>query len=151
MGLFDAGSGRASGVSAASAYVSDAVRFREAAATPLVRLFEVRASLGRARVVDGLRRLPGDEAVLGALREPFRLGIDPRREALATEDETRDLVVPEGARTSRAVVARSSPSRLELRAEGPGLLVVTEGWDRGLDGARWTRSPPASYGSTRPI
>ena len=35
MGLFDAGSGRATGVSAISGYVSDAVRFREAAATPL--------------------------------------------------------------------------------------------------------------------
>jgi hypothetical protein len=131
MGLFDAGTGRASGVSATSAYVSDAVRFKEAAATPLVRLFEVRASLGRARVVDGLRRLPGDEAVLAALRAPLGLGIDPRREALATEEEARGFVVPQGARTSRAVVARSSPSRIDLRAEGPGLLVVTEGWDAG--------------------
>jgi hypothetical protein len=131
MGLFDAGSGRATGVSAASAYVSDAVRFKEAAATPLVRLLEVRATLGRARVVDGLRRLPGDEAVLGALREPLRLGLDPRREALATDEDSRGFVVPPGARTSRAVVARSSPATIELLAEGPGLLVVTEGWDAG--------------------
>jgi uncharacterized membrane protein YfhO len=28
-------------------------------------------------------------------------------------------------------VARSSPSLIELLAEGPGLLVVTEGWDAG--------------------
>ncbi len=131
LGLFDRTSGRSSGVSASAGYVSDAVRFKEAAATPNVRLFEVRATLGRARVVDGLRRLPGDEAVLGALRAPFRLGIDARREALATEEETREVRVPEGARTSRAVVARSSPSRMELLAEGPGVLVVTEGWDEG--------------------
>ena len=131
LGLRDAGSGRAVGVSATSAYVSDALRFREAAATPLVRLLEVRASLGRARVVDGLRRLPADEAVLAALRDPLRLGIDPRREALATEADARGFVVPPGARTSRAVVTRSTPSQLELRAEGPGLLVVTEGWDAG--------------------
>ncbi|HEY6553027.1 MAG TPA: YfhO family protein, partial [Vicinamibacteria bacterium] len=45
--------------------------------------------------------------------------------------EARGFVVPEGARTSRALVVRSSPSSLELRAEGPGLLVVTEGWDEG--------------------
>jgi hypothetical protein len=131
MGLFDAASGRATGVSATSAYVSDVTRFREAAATPRVRLFEVRASLGRARVVDGLRRLPGDEAVLAALRAPLRQGIDPRREALATDEESQGFLVPEGGRTSRALVVRSSPSRLELRAEGPGLLVVTEGWDEG--------------------
>jgi hypothetical protein len=131
MGLFDAGSGHAVGVSPTSAYVSDAVRFKEAAATPLVRLLELRATLGRARVVDGLRRLPGDEAVLTALRSPLVLGIDPRREALASEEEARGFVMPEGARTSRAVVARSSPSQIELLAEGPGLLVVTEGWDAG--------------------
>jgi hypothetical protein len=131
MGLFDAGSRRAVGVSATAAYVSDAVRFKEAAATPLVRLLEVRASLGRARVVDGLRRLPGDEALLAALRSPLRLGIDPRREALVTDEDAQGFVLPEGARTSRAVVARSSPSLIELLAEGPGLLVVTEGWDAG--------------------
>ena len=131
MGLFDIGSGQATGVSATSAYLSDVVRFREAAATPRVRLFEVRASLGRARVVDGLRRLPGDEAVLAALRAPRHRGIDPRREALASDEDSRGFVVPAGARTSRAVVVRSSPSRIELRAEGPGLLVVTEGWDEG--------------------
>jgi hypothetical protein len=131
LGLFDQASGRSSGVSASAGYVSEVLRFKEAAVTPNVRLFEVRATLGRARVVDGLRRLPGDEAVLGALRAPFRLGIDARREALATEEETRDIRVPEGARTSRALVARSSPSQMELLAEGPGVLVVTEGWDRG--------------------
>jgi len=131
MGLFDAGRGRGVGVSATSGYVSDAVRFKEAAATPLVRLLEVRASLGRARVVDGLRRLPSENAVLAALRSPLLLGIDPRREALTTVEEARGFVVPDGARTSRAVVARSSPSGMELRAEGPGLLVVTEGWDGG--------------------
>jgi hypothetical protein len=131
MGLFDAGSGRAVGISAASAYVSDSVRFKEAAATPLVRLLEVRASLGRARVVDGLRRLPGDEAVLAALRAPLVLGIDPRREALVSDEDVLGFVMPAGARTSRAVVARASPSQMELRAEGPGLLVVSEGWDAG--------------------
>jgi len=131
MGLFDAVESRATGVSASSAYVSDALRFREAAATPLVRLLELRGSLGRARVVDGLRRLENDEAVLADLREPSTRGIDPRREALAAADDVRGLVLPEGARTSRAVVARSSPSTIELRAEGPGLLVVTEGWDAG--------------------
>ena len=131
MGLFDAVENRATGVSASSAYVSDALRFREVAATPLVRLLELRGSLGRARVVDGLRRLEGDEAVLADLREPFARGVDPRREALAAVEDVRGLVLPEGARTSRAVVARSSPSTMELRAEGPGLLVVTEGWDPG--------------------
>jgi hypothetical protein len=131
MGLKDAAGGRVVGVSAAAGYLSDAGRFREAAATPLVRLMELRASLGRARVVDQVRRFATEAELLAALGEPVRRGIDPRREALSADDGRSGPEVPEGSRTSRAVVARQSPSTLELRAEGPGFLVVTEGWDGG--------------------
>jgi hypothetical protein len=131
MGLVDAATGRGAGVTAAAAWASDAVRFREAAATPVVRLLELRGSLGRARVVDDLRRLESAEEVRAALRAPAALGLDARRAALAAREDVAGLVFPEAARTSRGIVVRSSPGSIELRAQGPGLLVVTEGYDPG--------------------
>lgn len=139
LGLRDAGTGRSVGVSATAGYLSDTLRFREAGVTPFVRLFELRGGIGRARVMDGLRLFPDDDAMMAALRDPLRRGIDPRREAVASRTDAAELAVPEGARSSRAVLAHASPGHLEFRAEGPGLLVVTEGWDAGwrsrIDGA----------------
>jgi hypothetical protein len=131
LGLFDAARGRAVGVSPASGYLSDTLRFREAAATPFVRLLELRGGIGRARVVSSLRRLADQEGVQEALRDPLRHGVDPRREALIAEADARNVAVPEGARASRAVLVRASTARLEYRAEGPGILVANEGWDPG--------------------
>jgi hypothetical protein len=75
--VWDAQTGRFTAVSPASAYVSDTGRFREAAATPVVRLFEVSGSLGHARVVERIRVLPDEPA----LRKD--LGVfDARHEAL---------------------------------------------------------------------
>ena len=131
LALLDPESGRATPVSLAAGYVSDSARFREAAATPGVRLFESTATVGPARVVERLRVLGDDEAVLAALAAPTAAGVDPRREALATARDARDVSVPAGARASRAEVARAGGSRLEVRAEGPGLLVVAQGFDPG--------------------
>ncbi|HKC13647.1 MAG TPA: hypothetical protein VKI41_16605 [Vicinamibacteria bacterium] len=132
VGVFDAAKGRAVAVSTTGAYLSDTVRLREAAATPLVKLYQVLRGLGPARVVDGLRRFPEEEALLGALRAPTRAGIDSRREALITAADAQGVVVPEeGRRTMRAEVVRAVGSRLEVRAEGAGILVITEGWDPG--------------------
>jgi len=131
LALLDPESGRATPVSLAAGYVSDSARFREAAATPGVRLFESTATVGPARVVERLRVLGDDEAVLAALAAPTAAGVDPRREALATARDARDVSVAAGARASRAEVARAGGSRLEVRAEGPGLLVVAQGFDPG--------------------
>lgn len=129
LALRDGASGRPTPVSLLAGYVSDTARFREAAATPAVRLFEVPGAMGQARVVEGFRILPDDEAVLLALRSwP---AIDPRREVLARAEDVRDLALPEGSRSSRAEVVRAVGARLDVRAEGPGLLVVAEGWDPG--------------------
>jgi hypothetical protein len=135
LGVFDAAKGRAVAVSVTGGYLSDTVRLREAAATPLVKLYQVLRGLGPARVVDGLRRFPEEEALLGALRAPTRAGIDARREALITMADAQGVVVPEEGRTARAEVVRAVGTRLEVRAEGAGILVITEGWDPGWSAA----------------
>jgi hypothetical protein len=111
--------------------VSDEVRLAEAAETPLVSLFEVRRGIGPAWVVESLRRLPDAPRVLDVLRAPTRLGVDARREALATEKDASGVALPPGSRSSPAFVARSTGGRIVVRAEGPGLLVVGEGYDAG--------------------
>src|SRR6185295_16127163 len=87
VGVVDGLTGRATGVSLAAGYLSDTVRLTETAATPNVRLFEVVRGLGRAWVVDSVRRVPDEETLLRLLREPTRAGIDARREALVLAGE----------------------------------------------------------------
>jgi hypothetical protein len=139
VGLRDATTGRASGVGLTSGYLSDEVRLREAAGTPLVTLFEVRRGIGPAWVVESLRRLPDAQRVGDLLRSPTRLGVDSRGEALAVENDVVGVTLPPASRSSGAVVARAIGGRLIVRAAGPGLLVVSEGWDAGwgvwVDGA----------------
>jgi hypothetical protein len=131
VGLRDDETGRATGVGATSAYLSDAVRLREVAGTPEVTLFEVRNSIGPARVVERVRRLPDESHLLDVLRATTRLGVDSRREALVADIGHEDLTLPPGSRSSEAVVARARAGRLVVRAIGPGLLVLSEGWDPG--------------------
>jgi hypothetical protein len=133
VGLRDATTGRASGVALTSGYASDVVRLREAAGTPLVTLFEVRRGVGPAWVVESLRRLPEADQVADFLRSPTRLGVDSRREALAVARDVEGVALPPQSRSSGAVLARAIGGRLILRARGPGLLVVSEGWDPGWD------------------
>ena len=134
-GLHDAETSRATGVSTAAAFVSEEVRLAEAAGTPLVSLFEVRRGIGPAWVVESLRRLPDAARVLDVLRAPTRLGVDSRREALAAEADVRGVALPSGSRSQPADVARATGGRIVVRAAGPGLLVIGEGYDRGF-GAR---------------
>jgi hypothetical protein len=131
-GLHDGAAGRGVGLSAASAYVSDEVRLAAAAATPLVSLFEVRRGVGPAWVVESLRRLPDEARLEDVLRAPTRLGVDARHEALATEADSRGVVLPPGSRSSAADLARARGGRLLVRAAGPGLLVLGEGYDPGF-------------------
>jgi hypothetical protein len=128
--IADSFDGRSLEASNASAYVSDVGRFREAAVTPTVRLFEVPASDSRARVVRKARVLPDAAAVLRALRGEDA-PVDPRLEALFAAEDARGLSFPADAQASVANVFRSEPGRIEVRAEGPGVLVVAETWDRG--------------------
>lgn len=124
----DGPTGRTTPVSLVAAYVSDGTRFREVAGTPGVRLFELPASASRARVVERVRPLADDGAVLHALRNGL---FDVRREVLAVAKEAAGLELPRETRASRAQIARSDGGRLDVQAEGPGLLVLTEGWDPG--------------------
>ncbi|HEY7512270.1 MAG TPA: YfhO family protein [Vicinamibacteria bacterium] len=132
--LFDAATQRVTPASAAAAYVSDASRLREAAATPALRLFEV-PGMQMARVVGKLRVMRDEQGVLRALDMLPQIGLDPQREALVTPEQAARLALPRDARPSRAVLARAEPDRLEVRAEGPGLLVVAEAWDPGWSAA----------------
>jgi hypothetical protein len=149
--IADTFSGRTLEASNASAYVSDAGRFREAANTPSIRLFEVPAGDGRARVVRKARVLPDAAAVLSTLRgqsDP----VDPRVEAVFASPDVRGVSFPADAATSVANVFRGEPGRIEVRAEGPGVLVVAESWDHGWSastdgaGARLLRVNHAQMG-----
>ena len=131
VGVVDGATGRAVGLSLTAAYVSDTVRLAESAATPNVRLFEVLRGLGRAWVVESLRLVPDEPTLQGLMRGPTRAGIDARLQALAVAEDALGVELPAGSRSSRADLAREVGGRLELRAEGPGLLVVTEGFDPG--------------------
>jgi hypothetical protein len=141
-GLRDAETGRGVGLSVASAYVSDEVRLAEAAGTPLVSLFEVRRGIGTAWVVESLRRLADGPRLLEVLRAPTRFGVDARREALATESDARGVVLPPGSRSSPADVARAEGGEIVVRAAGPGLLVVGEGFDPGFSARVDGRAAP---------
>jgi hypothetical protein len=131
--------GRLTPLALPAAFVSDLTQFREAAATPAVRLFELPRSPGIARVVQRIRVLPDADAVLRALRSPRAEGIDGVRESVAARADVGELALPPGARASSAAVFGALGNHLDIRAEGPGLLVVAENWDAGwsarLDGA----------------
>jgi hypothetical protein len=152
MALVDTAGGRFTPVSLASGFVSEEGRFRELSATPSVRLYQVAASPGRAFVAESLKVLASDAAVVEALRLPEAAGLDLRRAALIEADDARGVEAPPNGRASRAAVVSVNRSRLEVRGEGPGILVVSEGWDPGwqaeLDGkpARVLRVNQASLG-----
>jgi hypothetical protein len=129
VGAHDERTGRFVAASLASGYVSDAGRVREVAATPGVRLFELPEAVGHAYVAARLLRLPNDAAVLQALRDPRDAGL-VAGDAVAVAADVAGLDLAE-ASASRAEVVRAGGSRMELRAAGPGLLVVAEGWDPG--------------------
>jgi len=127
----DATAGRATSVGLAAAYVSDVRHLLERAATPSVRLFEAPSGVA-ARVVERLRVLPDDAAVLDALGSATRQGIDPLREALVTAGDAGAMGVA-GGRAGRAEVVRSERGRVDVLAEGPGVLVAALAWDPGWD------------------
>ena len=120
--------GQVRAVSALSAYVSDSGSFRETASMPALRLFE-RPHVSRAWVVERLRVLGSAGEVLEALASMNVQGIDPLREALV---EARDVALPPPpGRAGRAEIVRWGAGRIELRAEGPGVLMAGEAWNRG--------------------
>jgi len=135
LAVFDALTGAVTPVSLPAAFVSDGGVLAERAVTPLVRLFEV-AGGARAWVAERPRVLADDEAVVRALGTPAAFGVDPRREAFVTAEDARALTTDTGGRAGRAeVLLRADPRRLDIRAEGPGLLIVSEAWDRGWSAA----------------
>jgi uncharacterized membrane protein YfhO len=66
---------------------------------------------------------------------PRAAGVAPARDALAVDSDVAGFTLPEHAKAGEAVVARSEGARLDVRADGPGLLVVAEGYDAGWSAA----------------
>lgn len=139
LGLADRATGRLLPASLASAFVSDPAVFREVLAVPGLRVLELPASAGRAHVAGRLLSRPTDAAVAQALAAPSAGGIDPRRDAFLTARGAAAPALPPTARAAAASVAHAQGGRIDVRAEGPGLLVVAEsfdpGWEARLDGA----------------
>ncbi|HSD65958.1 MAG TPA: hypothetical protein VLF95_04615, partial [Vicinamibacteria bacterium] len=52
-----------------------------------------------------------------------------------TESDVAGVALPSGSRSSAAFLVRSTGGRLVVRAAGPGLLVLAEGWDAGWTAA----------------
>jgi hypothetical protein len=136
LALVDGPTGRWTPLSKAAVFAADTGRFREVADTPRLRLYELPNTAGYARVVDGVREVADHGAALDAIASPRASGVDPRRTAVVAAPDAASL--PPGARASRAQAASARGGRMDVRAEGPGLLVVAEGWDPGwrarLDG-----------------
>lgn len=136
LSLRDAARRRFAPASLVSAWLSDSSRLHEVASTPGVRLFALPDSLGPAAVLGRVRVIEDEAARLRALADPPGAGFDPRREALVAA--LPPGFVP-GDLPRRAILARAAGGRLEVLAEGPGLLVLAESWDRGwsatVDGA----------------
>ena len=104
--LFDSATHRLTPVSRPAVYVSDTSCVRETASTPAVRLFEVARQRGR--------RLRGG----GAARQP-------------TWRPPRGARFRRARGCARAEVVRDDHGRLDVRAQGPGLLVLADAWDPG--------------------
>jgi hypothetical protein len=118
------------GTSLLSGWLSETKALREIETVPTLRLFALRGGVGAARVVDGLRLYRGEVEVRRALLE--EASVDPRREALLTTAEAaRGGLDLTGARAGRAEVVRSDGGRQDVRALGPGLLVLATTFDRG--------------------
>jgi hypothetical protein len=135
MSMADSVSGRVQPFALASAFVSDLAVFRELLAIPGVRLYELPMSPGLARVAARVLDVREDAAALQALKAPVAAGVSPRSDALAVHTELDGLAVSAQAHPARAMIARAEAGRLDVRADGPGLLVLAEGYDPGWSAA----------------
>jgi hypothetical protein len=136
LALYDQATETLRAITLPAGYVSDRGRFLEVATTPDVRLFEVPGAT-TARVVAGVKVLPTQAAVAQALGALEREGVDHRRTALAAAPHAELLALPPG-HAGPAEVLRASKGGMDVRAEGPGLLVLAElndrGWKARVDG-----------------
>ncbi len=91
-----------------------------------VHVFRVRAPLPRVLVTSGVRIAAGP-AAYGALLDP---GFDPRREIVLPDGTPRP---PDPTFRGEARLLGFRPDRLQVRArlDGPGHLLVVEGWAPG--------------------
>jgi Bacterial membrane protein YfhO len=129
------GAGGGIGVSVVSSFVSDTHHFRETVATPGVRLFELPAAVPRVHVAAHVRAFDSREALVQAVRAPASVGLRVADEVLALRADVTGLDIhapgSPGPTPTHVLATHSEPGHWDLRAEGPGVLVVGDGWDRG--------------------
>jgi hypothetical protein len=130
LGVYDSATDELRAVTLPGGFVSDVAHFREVAATPNARLYEVPAA-ATARVVEGVKVLASDNAVAQALGALEKSGLDPRRVALVEPRGGAALQGLPPGKASSAEVVRVGRGTMDVRAAGPGLLVVAELWDAG--------------------
>jgi hypothetical protein len=65
------------------------------------------------------------------MARPETVGLDPAREVVATAADLAGAELPPSGQPSRAEIVRRSPGRLDVRAQGPGVLVLADSWDPG--------------------
>jgi uncharacterized membrane protein YfhO len=61
---------------------------------------------------------------------------------VALASEVRNISLPEGSRSGAAEVTYRTPESIDARAQGPGLLIVSEGWASGWTGRVDGKSVP---------
>jgi len=97
---------------------------------PDARIYANPHAMPRAWVVGAQSVVPGDDAQLAAISDP---AFDPRRVAITTQ-RLPGLTGGGG----KAQITRYDPDRVELRASGPGLAVLSDvdfpGWHATVDG-----------------
>jgi hypothetical protein len=126
----DARTGQLRAATNVAGFVSDTTHFREQAATPRVRLFELPHAQRLAWIARGVRPVASDEAAMQALRHPSSVGVALDQEVLTLAPPPSGVLTSERKPTP-VFIERVSPSRMDLRVEGPGLVVVNETWDPG--------------------
>ena len=104
-----------------------------------IRIFRVRGAMPRARIVGRARALEG-RAALAALFDP---SFDPALEViLSGEGSSEAAAAARGATGSvRIGELRAERVRLDVRLDGPGLVVLADAWDPGW--RAWVDGHPA--------
>ncbi len=125
-------------VSPVSAFVGDPARFEKMAATPAVWLFRMPHAVPYAHVVEAVRRLPDDSAILRTWRgDPADTDWSAATEALVVGTSVGPVPAGHAGPARRWHV---EGSHIDVEADGPGMLVVAESWDPGwsalVDGHR---------------
>lgn len=94
--------------------------------SPELHVYALDEPLPYARVVDSGTVLRAEDATEAEVRLASA-ALDPRRQTVVETSAT----LPPSASPGGASWSRPSPSRIDVRAEGPGVLIIAESYDSG--------------------